>query len=638
MNNKISAVALGVLLTATIANTTSYADSVDNDLNNLVKNYEETDSSDTNVEDGVNNTDVSIENNEFLIEDEEVDFNEYNDELEENISSDSLNEENTTSNLTEEDIEEVNDEYLNEEILSSDDSTYENESYEKISVEKLKNDLNEFKEVGSKNIDEDNSLHLLNKTGLSAEELEEGIKDTNLKGLGKAFALAEETYGVNSIFLESLARFQSGNGNSEIFRLKNNVFGLNAYGDDAFKNATYYDEKTKSILLGTKFIKENYLTEGGIYFEGYSTSDVNKHYAASLLWADCINQQMIIVTNNILNSSSLITVDEEKVKVEKISPVEVEEIEKNNEDVIVVKEENISNIEKNNLKEELKKIIEEQNNSSKKLENEKKEAEDKAKEKEKQILKEKEDALKLEREIKLAKEKEEALRLQKEKEEKEKKALEEKLEKERLKKEAEEKEKLIAEEKEKERLAKEALNDLNNGNVDFAKLKSDLADFLKYGSNGISKDNYFHVTNKTGFTAEQLEAGMAGDMVNKGLGEVFSKAEKTYGVNAILLEAIARLESGNGTSRLAKEKNNYYGYTAYDNDPYNSATTFNSAEHSTMVVAKALKENYLTEDGIYYNGLSTNGINVKYASAKDWANKVNSIMKDIANAIIRKFA
>lgn len=55
-----------------------------------------------------------------------------------------------------------------------------------------------------------------------------------------------------------------------------------------------------------------------------------------------------------------------------------------------------------------------------------------------------------------------------------------------------------------------------------------------------------------------------------GLGEAFVKAEKEKGVNALYMLGLACLESGYGNSYFAIERNNLYGWSAYDSNPRKS--------------------------------------------------------------------
>lgn len=120
--------------------------------------------------------------------------------------------------------------------------------------------------------------------------------------------------------------------------------------------------------------------------------------------------------------------------------------------------------------------------------------------------------------------------------------------------------------------------------------------------------------------------------------EAFYNAEKKYKINGIFLAAIGIHESAWGTSTLAMNKNNLFGYMAYDRDPYNSAATFETYENGINTVAEALSTKYLhtagtiigegiIATGTYYNGTNAKAVNMKYASDENWANKVFSYME-----------
>ena len=109
--------------------------------------------------------------------------------------------------------------------------------------------------------------------------------------------------------------------------------------------------------------------------------------------------------------------------------------------------------------------------------------------------------------------------------------------------------------------------------------------------------------------------------------EAFYNAEQKYGVNGIFIAAVGIHESAWGTSYLAKEKNNLFGYRAYDRDPINSAQDFESYESAINIVAEALSKNYLTPTGSFYNGTTIESVNEKYASDKTWHEKVFSYME-----------
>lgn len=109
--------------------------------------------------------------------------------------------------------------------------------------------------------------------------------------------------------------------------------------------------------------------------------------------------------------------------------------------------------------------------------------------------------------------------------------------------------------------------------------------------------------------------------------ENFYNAEQEYQINGIFLAAIGIHESAWGTSTLAKTKNNLFGYGAYDRDPEGCANEFESYEDAINTVASALKTNYLTTTGSYYNGTTAAAVNIKYASDEKWSEKVYKYME-----------
>lgn len=122
--------------------------------------------------------------------------------------------------------------------------------------------------------------------------------------------------------------------------------------------------------------------------------------------------------------------------------------------------------------------------------------------------------------------------------------------------------------------------------------------------------------------------------------ESFYYAELKYNVNGLLIAAMGIHESAWGTSAIAKDKHNLFGYGAYDSDPYNSAFLFSEYQEGIETVAKALAKNYLnqagtvlyggeTATGKYYNGTTISSINTRYATDENWGNAVYNIMEGL---------
>ncbi len=126
--------------------------------------------------------------------------------------------------------------------------------------------------------------------------------------------------------------------------------------------------------------------------------------------------------------------------------------------------------------------------------------------------------------------------------------------------------------------------------------------------------------------------------------EYFYYIEKQYNINGIFVAAVGIHESAWGTSKIALQKNNLFGYGAYDSSPYNSAYTYNDYSQSIDLIARVFVKYYLNPKGTsiyggeiavgtYYNGPTLTGVNTRYATDKNWANAVFSHMKYLYNKL-----
>ena len=135
--------------------------------------------------------------------------------------------------------------------------------------------------------------------------------------------------------------------------------------------------------------------------------------------------------------------------------------------------------------------------------------------------------------------------------------------------------------------------------------------------------------------------------VLSGTGQLFIDAGKTYGVNALYLAAHAIHESGFGTSDIALGKNNVYGYSSYDTNPYNASYRFSSIKENIKFIAQQIKATYLNEvsGGFRYQGATlgfkttdmsnkridanSEGMNFFYASDINWGQGIARHMQNI---------
>lgn len=114
-----------------------------------------------------------------------------------------------------------------------------------------------------------------------------------------------------------------------------------------------------------------------------------------------------------------------------------------------------------------------------------------------------------------------------------------------------------------------------------------------------------------------------------GLGNAFKKAERETGINALFLAAIAIHESNKGTSNIARQKNNLFGWGAYDSDPFGNAHSFPTREAGILHVASRLKNLYVDNWGLE----TIDEIGRKYASDANWGIKVFNWVWRLQNEI-----
>ena len=171
------------------------------------------------------------------------------------------------------------------------------------------------------------------------------------------------------------------------------------------------------------------------------------------------------------------------------------------------------------------------------------------------------------------------------------------------------------------------------------------ADGINFGT--FKLDHPFQFSNlksRTNYTATDINRLYnimgASDSRLAGKGATFKAAEQRYGVNALYLVAHSALESAWGRSKIAKDKNNFFGISAYDDSPYTSATKYDNVDSGIMGAARWINERYLHNSGYPANGAylgnKAGGMNVNYATAPYWGESIASIMFSANEKLGRK--
>ena len=180
-----------------------------------------------------------------------------------------------------------------------------------------------------------------------------------------------------------------------------------------------------------------------------------------------------------------------------------------------------------------------------------------------------------------------------------------------------------------------------NASIPVASHLSDMEVGKKYYSadglhfDGFNLENPFlfkDLTEATNYSAEDLDKVFSLLNIDNSLlenkGATFKEVEEHYHINALYLLAHSALESDWGRSNIAKDKNNFFGITAYDTTPYLSAKTFDDVDKGILGATKWIKENYI-DRGRTFLGNKASGMNVEYASDPYWGEKIASVMMKI---------
>ncbi|OUM96635.1 MAG: hypothetical protein A9Z00_03340 [Thermobacillus sp. ZCTH02-B1] len=131
------------------------------------------------------------------------------------------------------------------------------------------------------------------------------------------------------------------------------------------------------------------------------------------------------------------------------------------------------------------------------------------------------------------------------------------------------------------------------------------------------------VKSPSGLTEQDIAKLLEGTALEgHGLEEAILGIEEEYGINALFTIAVMKLESGNGKSRLAREKNNLFGLNA-TGGKNSKAYSFETKRDSVYTFGSLIAKRYLAK------GYTTiEKVGKKYCPANPkWASLVESIMK-----------
>jgi beta-N-acetylglucosaminidase len=139
------------------------------------------------------------------------------------------------------------------------------------------------------------------------------------------------------------------------------------------------------------------------------------------------------------------------------------------------------------------------------------------------------------------------------------------------------------------------------------------AAMTKYNKNNFCPEVFEPIKPYVEYSDEQIES-----LCTKGLatlGNTFNYYSQLNDFDVLHNLAHAILESASGTSKIAVDKNNLYGWAAYDNSAYDSAYGFVSKGDCIKAWSEWFNRVYLLPTGNQFRGNSEYAVNVVYASS-----------------------
>lgn len=138
--------------------------------------------------------------------------------------------------------------------------------------------------------------------------------------------------------------------------------------------------------------------------------------------------------------------------------------------------------------------------------------------------------------------------------------------------------------------------------------------------------NPYNLLEPSNITREQAYQILEGTALQS-LSNAYVYMEELYGVNAIWLMALNAEESGWGRSGLAISNNNLGGVKSRDG----GWATFSDWGDCLEFITNMIRYEYLSEDGLFYNGVSIWDVNTKYCEGTQWAENLNAIAYSLLN-------
>ncbi len=145
------------------------------------------------------------------------------------------------------------------------------------------------------------STNLTQPSGITLTQIQEFLQGTPLEADAGYFLQAEATTHVSAIYLVSDAVLETGFGTSQLYLVKHNLFGFEAYDVNPFGDGATFPSDQACVAFVSWYVSVYYLTPPGSqvpnqgsqggdvatgqFYNGPTASGMNVDYASDPLWA-----------------------------------------------------------------------------------------------------------------------------------------------------------------------------------------------------------------------------------------------------------------------------------------------------------------------------------------------------------------
>jgi len=140
--------------------------------------------------------------------------------------------------------------------------------------------------------------------------------------------------------------------------------------------------------------------------------------------------------------------------------------------------------------------------------------------------------------------------------------------------------------------------------------------------------NPYDLRKPSNLSKEQIYQILEGNALQT-LSRAFYWAEQEYHINVLFLIALTRLESGNGRSSLSISNNNLAGIKSLDG----GYAYFDDWGQCLDFLTQMLDKEYLSKDGLFYNGVNIWNVNELYCERSNWSDKLNSMCYEMLGKV-----